>query len=229
VNTLRRMQLVGAVLGMTLAPMAMAQDVHGNQDTIGNGQPASTLPPPTSDNDPRPPAAAPVKPEGGVVEQAGVGGRTAYGRAGVLEFGGSAGFTRATGLTQVNFSPSIGWFFMDNVQASAIIGVNYSNVDGDSSAFYQALIEPSFHLPFSDAAFGFVGVGMGIAYAQDAGAGFALAPRIGANLMVGRSGVLTPSLNVNYTTVNVQPAGNGATLLGVQLAYGANVGYTVMF
>jgi len=214
---------------MTMLPLAaVAQNNPDN--TIGEGQPSSTLPPSTSDDDAAPPVAAPVTPPGGVVRQAGIGGQTAYGRAGVLELGGSAFVTRAGKLTQINFSPSIGWFFMDNLQLSAILGINYSKVGTSSNMYFNALVEPSFHIPFSQQAFGFLGLGMGLSFVdqENAGAGFALAPRMGANIMVGRSGILTPSLNVSYSTHAAQTTPAGA-LLGVSVSYGIGMGYTVMW
>ena len=222
-----------------MAPTAMAQDISGsmddNKDTIGNGQPSGTLPAPKSDNDPQPAVASPVTPDTGLVKQAGVGGQTGYGRAGVLELGGFAGFTRASQLTQVSFNPTLGWYFMDNLELSGIIGINYSNVEGNGSTFFTALAEPSFHIPFNRQLFGFAGVGAGIAYAEEQGVGFALQPRIGLNALVGRSGVLTPAMFVGYNTFEVDstdtssPDMQGTALLGVGLSYGLNVGYTVMW
>jgi hypothetical protein len=203
------------------------------QQPIGAGQPSSTLPPPRSDSDPQPPVAAPTVPETGITEQAGVGGTQAYGRAGVLELGGSAGFRAASGLTQINFSPSIGLFLIDNVELSAILGIDWAQVTGEdgeenSATFMKALVEPSFHLPFSQTLFGFLGLGVGIAYAEGAGAGFALSPRIGANFLVGRSGILTPAFVVDYSTTEVVQTSQ-ATLVGLSVSYGLNIGYTVMW
>ena len=224
---------------MLIAPTAMAQDITGTMDdndkTIGEGQPSHTLPPPKSDNDPLPPVASPVEPETGLVKQAGVGGQTGYARAGVLELGGFAGFTRASDLTQVSFNPTFGWYFMDNLQLSGILGVNYANVEGNGATFFTALAEPSFHLPFNRQLFGFAGVGAGIAYTQDQGVGFALQPRAGINALVGRSGILSPALFVGYNTFQVDAQDSGITdletnaVLGVGLSYGLNVGYTVMW
>ena len=45
-----------------------------------------------------------------------MGGETAYARAGVLELGGSAAFAVAGELLTLRIAPSIGWFFMNNVQ-----------------------------------------------------------------------------------------------------------------
>lgn len=214
--------------------VASAQGVPdpGGQQPIGAGQPSETLPPPRSDNDPQPQVAAPTVPETGVTAQAGVGGTQAYGRAGVLELGGSAGFRAASGLTQVNFSPSVGLFLMDSVEMSLILGIDYAKVSTDgmeaSATFMKALIEPSFHLPFSPVAFGFLGLGVGVAYEENAGAGLALAPRLGANLLIGRSGILTPAFVVDYSTTEVIQTPNGS-LVGLSVSYGLNIGYTVMW
>ncbi len=235
---------LGSLAAVTLIPtLAMAQDVNVQSDrevnsglsgsgqqtgTTVTGQPAKPLPPPQSDHDPAPPVPAPGVPDNGVTEQAGVGGTQAYARAGVLELGGSAGFARASDFTQVNVSPSVGWFFMDNLQLSGIVGINYINASGNSSTLMTYLAEPSYHLPFSDKVFGFLGVGAGLAYAKGAGAGFALAPRLGINVLVGRSGILTPAFQMVYNTTETIPTANG-TAVAINTTYGANIGYTVMW
>jgi hypothetical protein len=192
-------------------------------------RPGETLPEPKSDNDPRPPVAAPATPEGGMVEQAGIGGQVAYGRAGVVELGGSASFTTASNFSNLTFSPTVGWFFQDNLELSGLLNVNFLNVAGSSSVFTTALIEPSYHLPFSQNLFGFLGVGAGLGYsnASGGGAGFALAPRLGLNVLLGRSGIFTPAVFFNYSTVNV--SGNLAqNTVTLNAAYGLQLGYTVM-
>ncbi len=196
--------------------------------TVGAGAPSQALPAPRSDNDARPPVASPALPAGGLVEQAGVGGTTAYARAGVLELGGNIGFNAASNLTTLSISPTIGWFFADNVEISGIIGYQYANVNSNDSHTLLLLAEPSVHIPFSRMVFGFAGVGLGLAYATGPGAGFAVAPRLGVNLMVGRSGVLTPSVQLSYATNETVQTQNGA-LLAVSTSFGLNVGYTVMW
>jgi hypothetical protein len=138
------------------------------------------------------------------------------------------GFSRATDFTQVNISPSIGWFFMDNVQISGIVGFNYINARGVDSTYTTVLAEPSFHIPFSRSLFGFFGVGAGLGYAKGAGAGLALAPRLGMNILIGRSGILTPALQLVYSTTEAVQTSQG-TLLAVNTSFGANVGYTIMW
>jgi hypothetical protein len=201
---------------------------------LGEGQPSGSLPPPRSDNDPRPPVAAPTVPQTGVTKQAGVGGTQAYGRPGVLELGGSAGFGAASNYTRLELSPSIGLFIVDNVELSLLTAFNHVNI-GDTDTTndasvteLRALIEPSFHLPFSQTTFGFLGLGAGVSYVTEGDVGFALQPRLGANFLIGRSGILTPALTVAYSTVEALQTPQG-TLLGVQTSYGLNVGYTVMW
>jgi hypothetical protein len=197
--------------------------------TVGAGQPSSSLPPPQSANDPTPPPAAPSLPRGGLTEQAGVGGTQAYGRAGVLELGGSAGFSKASNFTSVSFSPTIGWFFVDNLELSAMVSINFIDAGAAPSSTYMTLLaEPSYHLPVSDKIFIFAGIGAGLAYAKGPGAGFAVAPRLGMNAMVGRSGILTPAFNFVYSTSDVATTTQG-TLLAVSTSYGMNIGYTVMW
>jgi hypothetical protein len=218
----------GVALALVLVP-AIAGAQTTSTTTIGSGSQPAALPPPESSNDPHPPVAAPAVPEGGVVQQAGVGGRTAYGRAGVLELGGSLGFNHAGSLTSLNISPSLGWFFMDNFEISAIVGFNYVNASSVSATALNILAEPSFHIPFSQTVFGFLGVGVGLGYSNSAGAGFALAPRLGANIMVGRSGVFTPALQFVYSTTDIVTTSSGMTLVGVSTSFGVSAGYTVMW
>jgi hypothetical protein len=215
-----------------LAAPAVADD---DTEKTAPPTPEENLPKPVSDNDPAPPVASPdvALPPGGVVEQAGVGGTIGYGRAGVLELGGSAGLMIAPDFRNVNFAPSIGWFVADNLELSAILSVSNIKAGGDSATVVSGLIEPSYHVPFNRTTFGFLGMGIGAAYINELGAGLAVAPRIGANFLVGRSGVLTPSLSYEYTTHNVEstPVGDmrDITVVAVSSALRINVGYTAMW
>lgn len=202
--------------------------VTGNEDDVGG-----PLPEPASDADPAPPVAAPGAPVGTIVRQAGVGGQVGYGRAGVLELGGSAGFTASGDFTQVNVTPSVGWFVADNLQLSGRLSFSYASVEDamgerDDGSITTLLVEPSYHLPFNRTTFAFAGVGFGAAHVSGPGLGFAMAPRIGANFLVGRSGVLTPALSWQYTTHETMDTPNGA-LLVISSAVMANIGYTVMW
>lgn len=208
--------------------------------TDGNGTPGADAPPTTpsqlpeatSDNDVQPEVASPGIPSGGIISQAGVGGVVGYGRAGVLELGGSAGFSFASNYRNMNLSPTIGWFVADNLEISAIVSIANIKAGDTSSTLWSALLEPSYHVPFNRTIFGFVGMGAGAAHVSGLGTGFALAPRIGANFMVGRSGVLTPSLSYQYTTISSEDGDTGpgdVTMVTLTSSTRFNVGYTAMW
>lgn len=212
----------------------------GTPDTGSTNTPGSTAPPTApadlpksqSDNDVQPEVASPGLPAaGGIVSQAGVGGVVGYGRAGVLELGGSAGFAFASEYRSLSFAPTIGWFLADNFEISAIVSVaNIKQGDAASSTLWSALLEPSYHIPFNRSVFGFLGLGIGASHISGLGTGFAVAPRLGANLMVGRSGVLTPSISYQYTTINSDMTGtNGVTVVALTSAVQFNLGYTAMW
>lgn len=198
--------------------------------TAAPTEPAA-LPEPVSTHDPAPPVASPsaTLPAGGIVEQAGVGGPVGYGRPGVLELGGSAGLTIASGIRDMNFSPSIGWFVANNLELSAIASVAHVKASDQSATVWSALVEPSYHLPFNRTMFGFLGLGVGAAYEQKLGTGLAVAPRIGANFLVGRSGMITPALSYEYITHNAMDSESDVTLVAVTSALRVNVGYTAMW
>ncbi|MGE0547165.1 MAG: hypothetical protein AB7O24_01395 [Kofleriaceae bacterium] len=212
---------------------APAPDEATAKDAPPTPQPA--LPAPTSDDDVAPPVASPdvTLPPGGVVEQAGVGGNVGYGRPGVLELGGSAGLMIAPDFRTVNVSPSIGWFVAENLELSAILGVSNVKAQDEDATVWSAVLEPSYHLPFNRTMFAFAGLGVGAAYVSELGTGLAVAPRIGANFLVGRSGILTPSLSYEYTTHSMEstPVGDmeDLTLLSVSQTLRINVGYTAMW
>lgn len=186
------------------------------------------LPPVKSDNDPQPEVPTPGVPPGGFVEQAGVGGQVGYARAGVLELGGAAGFTAGGGMTQINVAPSIGWFVTDNLELTGIFDIAYASTETEDGTLVTLLAEPSYHLPFNRTMFGFFGLGVGTSYVQGPGMAFAMAPRLGGNFLVGRSGILTPSVSWQYNTHDTMDTSQGV-LLQVSSAIRANVGYTVMW
>ncbi len=110
------------------SPEAPPAGTDGGTGTPGKmaapTEPGETLPPSQSDHDVQPPVASPgAAAAGGIVSQAGVGGLIGYGRAGVLELGGSAGFTFASDYRNLNIAPSIGWFVADNLELSAILSI----------------------------------------------------------------------------------------------------------
>jgi hypothetical protein len=209
------------------------EDVTKPADNTSAPNDGTPLPESESDDDAAPPVATPGVPPGGFVSQAGIGGQVGYGRAGVLELGGSAGFRIGDGFSTVNVAPSIGWFVADNLQVSAILDIASVSAGDEDATVVTALAEPSYHLPFTRGIFGFLGVGLGGSYVSDLGGGFAMAPRLGANFTVGRSGLLTPSVSWQYTTQDIdmegEDAANDITVVAVSSAVRLNIGYTVMW
>jgi hypothetical protein len=216
---------------------APTNDNTGTPNKTAPPTPSNQLPPAQSTHDEQPPVPMPSVP--GVmppVEQAGVGSTVGYGRAGVLELGGFFGLNAAQNVRDINFSPMFGWFLVDNLEISAIGAVSNIKSGSEETTMLSALIEPSLHLPFNRSVFGFLGMGVGAAYIDrpGLGTGLAVAPRVGMNLMIGRSGILTPSLTYEYTTHNTDamlgPNGTtDVTLVAISSALRVNVGYTVMW
>ncbi len=232
-RTMTKTILSSMTLALAATPV-LADDVPGDIDgtpqATAPATPQGNLPPPQSDDDPAPPVASPdvALPPGGVVEQAGVGGIIGYGRAGVLELGGSAGFMLANDFRNITVAPSIGWFVADNLELSGIVSVSNVKAADEASTMWTAVVEPSYHLPFNRSTFGFLGMGIGAAYEERMGAGLAVAPRIGANFLVGRSGVLTPSLQYTYITHNAMTE-DDVTVVALTNTLQFNVGYTAMW
>lgn len=211
-------------------PDGTKSDGNTTPGAAASPTPSNQLPDAKSDNDVAPEVASPGLPSGGLVSQAGIGGVVGYGRAGVLELGGSAGFAFASDYRSINLSPTIGWFVADNLELSAILSIENIKNEDNSSTLWSALAEPSYHVPFNRSVFAFAGLGIGAAHVSGLGTGFAVAPRVGMNLMIGRSGVLTPSLSYQYTTIATDSMeGSDVTVVALTSAVRFNIGYTAMW
>lgn len=177
------------------------------------------------DPHPAPPGVEDV--EVGVHEQAGTGSDVAFAEAGVFEIGGSGSFQGNSDGLILTLSPQAGYFIVDNVEISGILNFAWANPDeGDSVTMFSLLAEPSFHLPFDDRLLGFIGLGAGPAYASEE-FGFALKPRIGLDVLLGRSGIFRPALEMTWSTGDVVTT-TGDTLVGVNVTYGISLGFHVM-
>lgn len=153
-----------------------------------------------------------------------------YASAGTFELGASAGLMIANGFRNVNISPTFGWFIADSVKLSAILSASNVKAAEQEASVYSALGEASYHMPFNPNTFGFLGLGIGGAYIEELGGGLAVAPRIGANVIVGNWGILTPSLSYEYTTHSVKDISdempNGVAVVALSSALRVNIGYT---
>lgn len=195
--------------------------------TPANSATPETLPPVSSSHQAPPLAPNPMAGQNfGVVSQAGVGSTVAYSRAGVIELGGGLSWLSEDKTNRLTITPQVGWFATDNVELSTML---QWELDGVKTRRVTFLVEPSFHLPLAQQLFIFGGLGVGAAYKSEGSVGFALAPRAGFNVLVGRSGILTPSVTWATSTNRAEAAQEGQTLLAVNSRWNLNLGYSVMW
>lgn len=159
-----------------------------------------------------------------VVEQAGVGGPTAYASGGVLEVGGSGSLFATEAFAGLRFAPFVTWFAFDGIAFSYIHEL-YGGKREDGRWFAMNLqIEASAHLRVSDRLLVLLGVAPGLLYNGDH-TGFSIKPRAGLDVLVGRSGVLHPAIYFLAATeelvapVDSVPATHWG--YGLEIAYGA--------
>lgn len=166
-----------------------------------------------------------------MVEQAGTGSDNAFASAGVVEVGGHGSVELAPNLKLVSMRPQIGWFLADNFQLSAIAELAWSQVElegggDDNRTLFGLYAEPSYHLPFNNRTLGFIGVGVGPTYDSNE-FGFSIRPRLGLDVLLGRSGIFRPAFEVTYSTVDVVSR-NNTNLVGVSTTYGLSLGFSTM-
>lgn len=193
-------------------------------------QPADAEQADEPDAPPEPPKLVALRYEGtpDIVEQAGVGGSKTYGHAGVIEIGGSAAFTGASNYTQISINPRVGYFLMDNIEVSGILGLNHMSAPNFGNTMISLMVEPSAHVPMTRTMFGFAGLGLGPSYAEEGGLGVTVAPRLGLNFLVGRSGIVTPALHVQYNTQDAATTPMG-TVVDTGTSYGLGVDFSILY
>jgi hypothetical protein len=162
--------------------------------------------------------------------QAGIGSPVAFAEAGVLEMGGSFSTSTAEDYNEASVSPMIGYFIADNIQVSALVNASYVKVGEEESRSVGSMIaEPSLHVPMTRTTFIFGGIGFGALFQKGAETGFAVAPRVGYKNLVGRSGMLTLSLQPVFGINDQEVQSVGGTVVTVSQAYNMGLGYTVLF
>ncbi len=234
------MRFVTSLVGtmVSFAPVVASAQTPPANPPPGQTVPTQFPPPPGQSQSPQPepavaqPIVAPTMPA--VVDESNTTEADRYARAGVRELGAAAGLSLAQDIRAVNFSPSIGWFLMDNFQLSAILDVTNLKAGGASSTMWSALAEPSFHFLINQSMFGFFGLGIGAAWVNELGTAMAVAPHLGLDVMVGKTGILRPSLSYQYTTHDamgtVDAQGNtDVTLVAISNALRFNIGYSRMW
>ena len=182
----------------------------------------------TATPDPTPEVPMPLQREtvvADVVEQAGIGGPTAFASAGVLEVGGTGALLATGEFLSLRFAPFVGWFFADGFELTYSHELRLTIVEGERTFSTLAVLELSGHLKFGNRLLGFLGVGPGLLYAE--GAAFALKSRLGLDVLVGRSGIFRPAGFVTYATRELFEAGFEGT--GSKVGYGVEFSYSAMF
>ncbi len=147
-----------------------------------------------------------------VAHDAGVGSPLAYARQSVVEVGGTIGLLNFSRTTNFRFAPSIGYFIVDGLELTLFADMNILHTggsscdagevgcipeDGNTDVRFALILEPSYHIPLSDAFYLFGGVGLGVQFARDPKADFIVRPKLGADLLVGRSAIFKPALFID--------------------------------
>jgi len=174
----------------------------------------SAEPPPPKEKSPEPANEAVRAKEGAETELPSVAGRPVrrFAQKNVLELGGSLSFTKANAFSQIGATPTFGWFFMDYVELSVLPSVDYvKTFNSPAKGRYSGLLEPSFHISVAGPVFWFFGAGVGFAYEKDTGAGLAIAPRSGLNVLIGGNGVLKLAFSYVFTATKRTAIEDGST------------------
>lgn len=161
-----------------------------------------------------------------VIEQAGVGGPVAYGSAGVLEVGGTGAIHATNDAVGLRFAPFVGWFPFDGIELTYMNELYGASIQGERRFGTLVLIEPSGHLRLTDRLLAFIGLGAGYMY-NSRDHGFALKPRAGFDVLVGRSGIFRPAFYFLWGTKPVLPPVAGVP--AHRWGYGMEISYAAMF
>ncbi|MES2641963.1 MAG: hypothetical protein V4850_20910 [Myxococcota bacterium] len=152
-----------------------------------------------------------------------------YSDEGSVEVGGSLAVSWTKDLFAVHLGPSVGWFVRDNVEVSVLTRLSHLRpAAAVATTSGSVVLEPSFHLPLSEArqVFLFGGLGVGVGYDGDH-ADLEVIPRVGMNLEIGRSGVLTPAARVPIQIG--RHAGPADDEVGAEVGFAFEVGMTTAF
>jgi len=236
-------------VGFALATIEMAEKASAAQAVVAPHTmivPATAAPgpPPTrlaADVEPPPPAVPHPQTANGIVEDAGTGSSKAYARAGVLELGGFGNLAVANNFTSIQIAPTIGWFIIDNLELSAIFGLNYVHQtfdlplggttlrpQDDSQDPRRAELSP----PLQPHHLGLhrhrLGARQRAPRRRQHQHRFRLRAADRRQLSGGEVGLFTPAFYMDYTTGETLQT-SGGNIIGVNAIYGVSAGYTVMW
>jgi hypothetical protein len=149
-----------------------------------------------------------------------------YGAEGTMEVSASLGVGRVVDRAQIDFGPAFGWFFADRMELSGIMWFHHVERSPRARSYVTVLAEPSFHHRFNRSVLGFLGVGLGMSHVDAVGASFAIAPRVGLKIVMGRAGVLLPAFQVLYSASHIIETNEGPEL-AMYAAPSFSMGYAV--
>jgi hypothetical protein len=234
VKPIKCLRLTSFATVLSWATLSYAQNVDKTPDRGGGAVPdvketdhARGDQTPTPPGGPPPEVRAPEEVE--VAKNAGVGGDLAYASRSVVEVGGVLALRHQSKTTTFRVAPSIGYFFVDNLQLTLFPQLTITRIGADDRApgeagegaqtdwLVGAVLEPSYHLPFNDRLLGFVGLGVGLNFAEDPKVDFLFRPRLGLDVLVGRSGIFKPAAFMDVGLKDGLSAG------------GLEAGFTVMW
>jgi hypothetical protein len=102
-------------------------------------------------------------------------------------------------VLELTATPSFGYFLWDRIELSADLGVTYTRVSDEgvttSTKTVSFVLEPSYHYPIRDHLFVLGGLGVGVGY-DGSHVELEIIPRVGVNIEVGRSSLITPSISI---------------------------------
>lgn len=198
-----RLTSIAVVLSCTTLAYAQNADKSDDKGVLPNVKETEHA---GGDQTPTPPGGPPpnvnMPEQVEVAKNAGVGSDLAYATRSVVEMGGVLALTHQSKTTLFRVAPSIGYFFVDNLELTLFPELNITHIGGDGGADDEGgqtdwrlgvVLEPSYHLPFNDRLLAFVGLGVGLNFAEDPAVDFLFRPRLGLDILVGRSGILKPA------------------------------------
>ena len=209
---------------LTYAQNTAQPDDKGGLPDVKETDQAGANETPTPPGGPPPNVRVPEEVE--VAKNAGVGSDLAYASRGVVEMGGVLALRHQSETTQFRLAPSIGYFFVDNLELTLFPDLTITRISADAGDAGEGaqtdwsvgvVLEPSYHLPFNDRLLAFVGLGVGLNFAEDPKVDLLFRPRLGLDVLVGRSGILKPAAFMDVGLADGLSAG------------GIEAGYTVMW
>ena len=148
-------------------------------------------------------------------------------RAGQLELGVAFGAMVAGDVRDVSATLIAGRFVTEWLELSALASVAQLRAGTQRATLWSSVVEPAYHLALAHDLDGVLGLGVGVAYHHQLGAGLAIAPRVGVRFAVGRHGVLTPALSYSFVTHGALDADADLAVIGVTRALRLQLGYAI--